>query len=209
MRRRLLSGQRYRRRLRHQPFQFCTRLPSQSASSTEFEAGVYFNLNVNIGFWRRLGHQRHHPPGHPGQDHDPRHQRAWTVGFDKVAVDRQRRLPPRRPGPGDGGRTTGFHQQRSHLRRRHQRLAQRGIPLRQIRSRRTIRHHPRPRATTTGFHYWAVGGSIFLEAGIPIGPGLTVNGFGGGIYHNMSLTAPPDADIRSHNTSTTPRHHLP
>ena len=56
---------------------------------------------------------------------------------------------------------------------------------------------------SAGFHYWAVGGSIFMEAGIPIGPGLTVNGFGGGVYHNMSLTTPGDAEIRSH-TSTSP-----
>jgi hypothetical protein len=55
------------------------------------------------------------------------------------------------------------------------------------------------------FHYWAVGGSVYLDAGILIGPGLTVNGFGGGIYHNMTLTVPTTNpnDIRNH-PSTSP-----
>jgi hypothetical protein len=55
------------------------------------------------------------------------------------------------------------------------------------------------------FHYWAVGGSVYLDAGILIGPGLTVNGFGGGIYHNMTLTVPTadPNEIRNH-PSTSP-----
>jgi len=54
-----------------------------------------------------------------------------------------------------------------------------------------------------GFHYWSVGGSIYLPAGIVIGPGLTVNGFGGGVFHNMALRDPnPSAsDIQSHTTT--------
>ncbi|MBS1921636.1 MAG: hypothetical protein JST17_15420 [Bacteroidetes bacterium] len=55
--------------------------------------------------------------------------------------------------------------------------------------------------TLDNINYWAVGGSIFMQAGIVIGPGLTVNGFGGGIYHNMTLTPPNDDDIRSHSTT--------
>jgi hypothetical protein len=60
--------------------------------------------------------------------------------------------------------------------------------------------------TTTGsggFHYWAIGGSVYVPAGIVIGPGLTVNGFGGGAFHNMTLTPPSDDEIRSH-PSTNP-----
>jgi len=56
--------------------------------------------------------------------------------------------------------------------------------------------------TAGGFHYWAVGGSVYMDAGILIGPGLTVNGFGGGIYHNMTLSIPNDNDIRSHPPTT-------
>ena len=54
-----------------------------------------------------------------------------------------------------------------------------------------------------GFHYWAIGGSVFMDAGVPIGPGLFVNGFGGGAFHNMTLTPPSDDEIRSH-PSTSP-----
>ena len=54
-----------------------------------------------------------------------------------------------------------------------------------------------------GYHYWAVGGSVFMDAGVPIGPGLFVNGFGGGVFHNMMLTPPSDAEIRTH-PSTSP-----
>ena len=57
--------------------------------------------------------------------------------------------------------------------------------------------------TSGGYHYWAIGGSVFMDAGVPIGPGLFVNGFGGGAFHNMMLTPPSDAEIRSH-PSTNP-----
>ncbi|HTR30094.1 MAG TPA: fibronectin type III domain-containing protein, partial [Puia sp.] len=58
-------------------------------------------------------------------------------------------------------------------------------------------------AGSGGFHYWAIGGSVYVPAGIVIGPGLTVNGFGGGAFHNMTLTPPSDDEIRSH-PSTNP-----
>jgi hypothetical protein len=57
--------------------------------------------------------------------------------------------------------------------------------------------------TAGNYHYWAIGGSIMMDAGVPIGPGLFVNGFGGGAFHNMNLTPVGDNDIRSH-PSTSP-----
>jgi hypothetical protein len=52
-----------------------------------------------------------------------------------------------------------------------------------------------------GFHYWAIGGSIYLPAGIVVGPGLTVNGFGGGVFYNMQLTTPGPNDPQLHSTT--------
>jgi len=52
-----------------------------------------------------------------------------------------------------------------------------------------------------GFHYWAIGGSIYLPGGVVIGPGLTVNGFGGGVFHNMNLITPGPNDPQLHSTT--------
>lgn len=52
-----------------------------------------------------------------------------------------------------------------------------------------------------GFHYWAIGGSIYLPGGIVIGPGLTANGFGGGVFHNMQLITPGPNDPQMHSTT--------
>ncbi len=52
-----------------------------------------------------------------------------------------------------------------------------------------------------GLNYWAIGGAIYLPGGIVIGPGLTANGFGGGVFHNMQLVTPGPNDPQMHSTT--------
>jgi hypothetical protein len=166
-------------------------------SMQQFEAGVYFNLNVNIGFGDASVISGTTRLGLLGQINVPGNA-APSVAFDKVdvkqiilhggigpvTVDGQLDFLNDDPVYGDGIKGS---------------LSAK-FPFAEL----TAAAQFGTTLGSGGFHYWAVGGSIFLEAGILIGPGLTCNGFGGGIYHNMSLTTPADADIRSHNTSTNP-----
>jgi hypothetical protein len=163
-------------------------------SLSEFEAGMYFNLNVNVGFGDASVISGTARLGILGKVTIPGSS-APTVGFDKidcagvsldggigpVTVHGQLTFLNNDPVYGDGvsGSLSAT------------------FPFAQLNAAAQF-------GTTSGsggFHYWAVGGSIFLAAGVPIGPGLTVNGFGGGIYHNMTLTNPSDADIESHSTT--------
>ena len=50
------------------------------------------------------------------------------------------------------------------------------------------------------FHYWGVGGSVYLETGIQAGP-VEINGFGGGFAYNMKIPTAGAAEING-TTST-------
>jgi hypothetical protein len=167
--------------------------PSFSLNSlNQYEAGVSFNVNVNVGFGDASVISGTTRLGIFGQISVPGNKPP-SVSFDKivpeeiilkgaigpVSVNGKLDFLNRDPVYGDGikgslAATFPFAQFNA--------VAQFG--------------------TINGLHYWAVGGSVFLQAGVLIGPGLTVNGFGGGIYHNMSLTNPTDADIESHTTTS-------
>ena len=163
-------------------------------SSTEFEAGVYFNLNVNIGFGDASVISGTTRLGILGKITVPGTS-APTVGFDKLALDSISLHGGLGPVIVDGnlwfvnndatyGNGIQGNLSADFTFAKLEAAAQFGTTL-----------------GTGGFHYWAVGGSIFLEAGFPIGPGITCNGFGGGIYHNMTITTPPDTEIRNHSTT--------
>jgi hypothetical protein len=167
-------------------------------SSTEFEAGVAFNLNVNIGFGDASVISGTTRLGILGKVTIPGTS-APTVGFDKIAIDSIALHGGLGPVTVDG--SLWFVNNDATYGNGIQGNLSADFTFAKLEAAAQFGTTLGPTPTTTGFHYWAVGGSIFLEAGFPIGPGITCNGFGGGIYHNMTITTPPDTEIRNHSTT--------
>jgi hypothetical protein len=167
----------------------------------QFEAGIYFNLNVNVGFGDASVISGTARMGLIGLITIPTTS-APTVGFEKVDCDSVSLDGGIGPVTVKGNLAfiNGDHVYGDGVKG----SLYANFPFAQLEAAAQFGTTLGTDGTSGGpgsFHYWAVGGSIFLQTGILIGPGLTVNGFGGGIYHNMSLTNPTDADIQSHSTT--------
>ncbi|HVU54782.1 MAG TPA: hypothetical protein VHD83_06990 [Puia sp.] len=164
-------------------------------SATQYEAGVYFNLNVNVGFGDASVVSGTTRLGILGKIDVPGNS-APSVAFDKIKIDSVALHGGIGPVTVNG--SLWFIDNDSTYGDGVKGSLSADFPFASFSAAAQFGTAPN---SVGGFHYWAVGGSVFLQAGVPIGPGLTVNGFGGGVYHNMSLSVPGDADIRSHSTT--------
>ena len=163
----------------------------QTISSTQYEAGITFDVNVNVGFGKASLISGGSKIGVFGKiavpgDHSP------EVSFDKIKLDSVSLNG--KIGPISVKGYLAFLDHDSIYGSGVNGMLQATFPFATLAAGARF-------GTVDGYHYFAVAGSAYMPSGIQCGP-VVFNGFGGGLAWNMQIaqvdpnkiSRPPSAD---------------